>query len=125
MLLSINKNIFLKRSFSVLILIVFLLFITVNFLSLHIHTLEDGTQIVHSHLINSSSTESENHSHTQSELNYYFLISIIGKCLDFLPFVFVIISLLVIYLLYKLFKKIQAEFANLSLLRAPPKFIQI
>lgn len=122
MLLSINKNIFLIRSFSVLIFIVFLLFITVNFLSLHLHTFEDGTQIVHSHLINSSSTESENHTHTQSELNYYFLISIIGKCLDFLPFVFFIVSLFLIYISQEIFKKIKSDLANLSLLRAPPKF---
>ena len=103
----------------------FFIFLSISFFSLHTHLLQDGTQIVHSHIVKTNKTNkdtSNNHTHTKEELDSYYLASIFNKGLLSNVVVFLTILLLFVSIVKEVLHKQQIGHYNLFYLRGPPNY---
>ncbi len=85
-------------SFSVILIVLFCLFLINNILYMHIHILPNGNTIVHSHPYNKSENSSSipTHKHTNAELFFFFVYSLFFMLLLAIP-IFIIKNNFVLY----------------------------
>lgn len=119
-----NRSAKIFKTIAVILALVLSIYFAYNYLIIHIHVLEDGYVVVHSHPINHpfSRPSQANHSHSRSELQFIHLLNnIINYLIIFCLFSIIIKKILIGRLRvplinYSCYSKFQIY------LRAPPDF---
>ena len=112
------------RIISSLTLLLFLSFFAISVITIHVHTLPNGNQIVHSHL--SKDTEKgiplsdSKHSHTENEYLTLSAFSLDKIKISFISFALIVAILLIMTLAFDQRKIIDLKNSNCISLRAPP-----
>lgn len=118
-----NKYHHLYKAMAVSVAVSFIIFQFVSYFSLHTHFLKDGTQIAHNHIVNTTDKDnnSEDHTHTKTELDCCYLASIFDKGLLSKVVVNIIVLLLFVSFIKESFLKQQFTYVHPLKVRGPPQ----